>query len=1059
MKLKDKSHNIKKLLEYKSNSYKRKYFILSSLFNSDVLNSERLNEEFNCYINSLNYSNGMYPDESDLISFYQECLQYSNTSRKLIESKVRFIKKYNDLRNPKNKKDKNSLINESLDSINFSNKKINKKLSSLLKESIKYKKSILVESEFASKFINENEEDEMPSDQDLQDIELSDLESDTQPKEDFEDENKNASFKEKIINIFGPITGGLDPAKMNKQKMARIWDFGSQEMYKPGQKGPVRDPFTEYELFIGKKLDTFTRFEDSGLSTLAQRKVWIATTIDFCLKMQKQAGYLLGISSEEKARLSKGLDAAAKSDIKKALQSQVGNRGFGKNLTDQEIRDIYDDLHEYLIKGQYDPENPVITEAGLFKILGRASAGRSDRISDFKETLEFMYPLTDTRAEFDKVPMQSDKARQDTQDEVERFFKKKEEETRDVYGDEIDPETGEPLYADEDQIQQINRQKSEEGKTIKKQEIIQNMSKSNYLNMTSKEAVQYLEDLDKDLERLGDLYEKTVDRVNPEIFNDFQTDDQGNIVPDISAIPNVIYAEGLTDEEQKEMKALIEKLAAVDIVKMINDSEREQIYQDLVDKSVTVDEFIAYNKRFGLGNADKPMTWEDIKRASTGEFTGSAGARQYGVKAWIKSVFFNFSPSDKAEIYSYLAEKWYDRLKVLDLIDDQAFAIKSDKINPNDSSKDKAIPRKALDAAEAMGKYKRSSKLVDISDMLELVSKYTSPRYVKRYFDEKRDDNLPQSVSEKLYQIQTFAESEKEYDALVKRLEAEDPDTMAFAIMESMFNDKSGFRYYATGLMKEYYNTVIWPQTEISLAQAVKAYFKRYYPAAGIAKSLAANEGADAVKPNEGKDLFNKLIYVAMERTGIKTSGKGVPNVGDSVEERKDYLRGKLDARGDFEKAVATYNAKYQQGKNPLRGKNGGVFGAADVEDIISDMFSSSGIIGKASANLKRLNSTSAGEFISWVGSYPEAKLDQAIVLGMGLSDFNRREDVDAMLTLPIEKIGKDTAKAIKDYKKKYGKSQLLSSDFVEFLDDYLGMEPVDLKSKGSANPGGKSFQ
>ena len=43
--------------------------------------------------------------------------------------------------------------------------------------------------------------------------------------------------------------------------------------------------------------------------------------------------------------------------------------------------------------------------------------------------------------------------------------------------------------------------------------------------------------------------------------------------------------------------------------------------------------------------------------------------------------------------------------------------------------------------------------------------------------------------------------------------------------------------------------------------------------------------------------------------------------------------------------------------------------------------------------------------------------------------------------------------------KKKYGKSQLLSSDFVEFLDDYLGMEPVDLKSKGSANPGGKNFQ
>ena len=994
----------------------------------------------------------MYPDESDLISFYQECLQYSNTSRQLIESKVKFIKKYNDLRNPKNKKDINSLINESLDSINLSNKKIDKKLGNLLRESIKYKKSILVESEYASKFISTDEE--MPSDQDLQDIELSDLDSDTQSMEDVKDENKNASFKEKVINIFGPITGGLDPAKMNKQKMARIWDFGSQEMYKPGQKGPVRDPFTEYELFIGKKLDTFTRFEDSGLSTLAQRKVWIATTIDFCLKMQKQAGYLLGVSSEEKARLSKGLDADAKKDIKKAIQSQVGNRGFGKTLSDQEIRDIYNDLHEYLVKGQYDPESPTITEAGLFKILSRASAGRSDRISDFKETLEFMYPLKDTRAEFDKVPKMSDEELRRLRQQNIEFDKRLEDDN-----DEIDPETGEPLYADEDQIQQIKKQEAEERRVIKKQEIIQNMSKSNYFNMTSNEAVQYLEELNKDLKRLGELYDKTVDKTNPEIFSKIQSDDQGNVLPDISVIPDVIYAEGLTDEEQKEMEELIEKIAAVDIVKMINDSEREQIYQDLVDRSVSVDEFIAYNKRFGLDNPDKPMTWEDIKRASAGEFTGGAGVRQYAVKAWIKSVFFNFSPSEKAEIYSFLAEKWYDRLKVLDLIDDQAFSIKTDKVNPNDPSKDKVIPRKALDAAEAMGKYKRSSKLIDISNMLELVSKYTSPRYVKRYFDEKRDDNLPQTVKEKLYQIQTFAESEKEYDALVRRLETEDPDTMAFAIMESMFNDKSGFRYYATGLKKEYYNTVIWPQTEISLAQAVKAYFKRYYPSAGIAKSLGANEGADMVKFNEGKDLFNKLIYVAMERTGIKTSGKGLPNVGDSVKERKDYLRGKLDSRGDFEKAVAAYNAKYQQGKNPLRGKSGGLFDANDVEDIIDDMFSANGIIGKASSNLKRLNSTTVGEFITWVESYPEAKLDQAIILGMGLSDFDRREDVDAMLTLPIEKIGKDTAAALKDYKKKYGKSQLLSSDFVEFLDDYLGMEPIDLKSKGSANPGGKNFQ
>ena len=577
--------------------------------------------------------------------------------------------------------------------------------------------------------------------------------------------------------------------------------------------------------------------------------------------------------------------------------------------------------------------------------------------------------------------------------------------------------------------------------------------------MTSREVKEYFDNLQQDLERLSQLREKMSDTYSDQGEDIFRPFDE-NAAPDINNIPEVIPAEGLTDQEKKEMEEIIERIAAIDVVKMINDSEREEIYQELVDKAVTVDEFIAFNKRFGLDNADKPMTWEDIKRASAGDFTGSAGARQYAVKAWIKSVFFNFSQDEKSDIYSYLAERWYDRLKQLDLIDDQAFAIKSDKTNPNDPSLDKPIPRKALDAAEAAGKYRRSQKLVDISDMLELVSKYTAPKYVKRYFDEKRSDNLPQSVAEKLQQIQTFAESAEEYDALIKRLETEDPDTMAYAVMDSMFNDKSGFRIFATGMLKEYFNNVIWPKTEVSLAQAVKQYFAKNYPTARIAASLGADQGADEVRPEEGKDLFNKIIYVAMERTGIKTSGKGVPNIGDSVEERKDYLRGNLDSRGDFSKAVAAYNAKYQGGKNPLRGKSGGVFGKDDVEDLVDDIFNqSSGIIGKVSGQMKRLNATSASEFIAWIGDYPEAKLDQAIILGMSLSDFYRKNDVSAMITLPIEEIGKDTKKALDDYKKKYGKSQLMSSDFVEWLDDFLGMGPIDIKSKGAKNPGGKNFQ
>ena len=1030
---------VKKLLEFKSKNYKKKFYLLSRLSESRIQKNNKYLEEFKCLARTLNKTNGEMPSEQYIFEFLE-----NNTNKNYLSSiKESYYLNYSD--SVKSVKD---IVLEEISKIEYKNLKLDKKLEETLVRAVSSGINIF-ESNGSKKIPYFILDDVAPTKEELSAIE-------SEPEDDgftMDDEVPQESGKtlDKIAQIFAPVTG-KDPRKISKKELALMLGYTGLGKYEPAAKTYKLSGWEKLERDIVRHMNPYV---NTGISIVAKRKWWIIKSIEACLMLEKQANKAFGTPEDVKAKFN-----VEDSEQMAAVQTiSRSRRSSGGSLSDAEGRVIMNQLHQELTKGNYDLENTSISEQRLLSLLAGASRFRGGTAKQFAADLEIMYPLSDQRADFEKVPMQSDKERQDTQDEVEDYFKKKEEETREVYGDEIDPETGEPLYAAEDQIQQINRQKSEESKTIEKQEIIQNMSKSNYLNMTSREAAEYLENLSKDLERLGELYAKTVDRANPEIFSEFRTDQQGNILPDINAIPDVISAEGLTPEEQKEMEELIEKVAAVDIVKMINDSEREQIYQDLVDKSVTVDEFIAYNKKFGLNNPDKPMTYEDIKRASAGAFTGSQGARQYAVKAWIKSVFLNFSPSDKSDIYSFLAERWYDRLKVLDLVDDQAFAIKPDRVNPNDPSKDKAIPRKALDAAEAMGKYKRSGKLVDISNMLELVSKYTSPRYVKRYFDEKRDDNLPQAVSEKLFQIQTFAESAEEYDQLVKRLEAEDPDTMAFAIMDSMFNDKSGFRIFATGMLKEYYNNTVWPQTEVALAQSVKEYFKRYHPSAGIARSLGSNEGADAVKPDEGKDLFNKLIYVAMERTGIKTSGKGVPNVGDSVEERKEYLRGNLDSRGDFSKAVAAYNAKYQQGKKPLLGRDGSVFSSDDVEYIIDDMFSSSGIIGKASADLKRLNSTSAAEIITWIGSYPEAKLDQAILLGMSLSDFYRREDVDVMLTLPIEEIGKDTAKALKDYKKKYGKSQLMSSDFVEWLDDYLGMEPVDMKSQGVKKPGGKSFQ
>ena len=155
--------------------------------------------------------------------------------------------------------------------------------------------------------------------------------------------------------------------------------------------------------------------------------------------------------------------------------------------------------------------------------------------------------------------------------------------------------------------------------------------------------------------------------------------------------------------------------------------------------------------------------------------------------------------------------------------------------------------------------------------MLELISKYTQPRYLKRYFDTDREDSLDTSFNEKINSLMRYADSEEEYDKLLRRLVQEDEDTASYALIHTMFNGNSGFRIFSAGILKEYYNDVIWPGVESSLALAVKEYFETYYRGSNIGASLQPGQKSDDVRPEEGKELFNKIIYLVMQRTGISS--------------------------------------------------------------------------------------------------------------------------------------------------------------------------------------------
>ena len=1031
MKLKKVSQNIKSLLEYKNNSYKRKYFILSSLFESNIKKSDRLYEEFKCYLNALDYSNGKFPIEKDLISFYKECLSYEDTNKRLIESKVKFINKYNDLRNPLDSKSKSVIISEALSVI--SDKKINKKLKESLGKSIELKKSILIESEYVAKniidYLSMFDDIKGPSKEEL--AQISSEEDEFSLPEDSYDAGSAGKTVEKIIQIFGPITG-KDPQKISKAQIAKNLGYTGNGKYRPGQKHAVLSGWDQLEKDVTKKMSPYGK--STGMSIVAKRKWWIIKSIECCLMLEKQAGYMIGLSDQEKARLSlSDEEASAVADVVKS------KRRIGRNLSSEDIRRLIDATHNALLKGNYDLNDSRIKEKELMGILKQCSATKPERAEQFESDLNIMYPLQDTRAEFDKVPKMSDKERADLEKQNIEFDKK---------------------FKDEEKL---SNEDLDDKKSIEKEQAIKDIISSTPKRMTVADFASYMGELKNDLERLGELQKKTQSYVNPDIFKPFETNAKGQIIPDIKKIPDVIPAKGLTPEEIKEMEDIIAKIAEKDRITIMNYDQRGEIYDELVNKTVSVDEFISFMKSFKLDNVDEPVSWEDIARSSYGKFARANASRQYGVKAWLKGTFYSFSSDDKAQIYSYLAERWYDRLKQLDLIDDKAFVeIPSKTGKPED---DKLIPGKVLRDLEDKGKYKRSDKLSAISDTLEVISQYTSPKYVKRYFDEKRDDALEQGVQEKIQSLMKYAATEEEYDMLLKRLATEDKDTAAYAIMDTMFTGNSGFRIFATGMLKEYYNQIIWPNTEVSLAASVRDYFAKNYNGV-VGKSLTTGLGSDEVKKEEGKALFNKIIYLVMQRTGISSTGSRVPQVGDSRAEQEAYFLGKADPRGDFAAAVENYNnylrkinAELSMNIPLLTRKNGQPFDKSDTKLLLDDMFNeTNGIIGKIAGQMKRLTSTSANDIITWIGDYPEAKLDQAIILGMSLSDFYRRTDADPMITIPIEQIGKDTSKALADYKKKY-KGNLLSKDFVEYLDDYYGMEPIDVKSKGSKNPGGKSFQ
>ena len=594
--------------------------------------------------------------------------------------------------------------------------------------------------------------------------------------------------------------------------------------------------------------------------------------------------------------------------------------------------------------------------------------------------------------------IQSNEEREQTQREVDAFFA------------ELDAEDGEDSVVEED-----------DQKYIDVDEATSSIRTLPVQKMTVIDWADFQRQLANYRKRLRELDDKIL-AANPSAFDNFAIDEEGNLGYDqIEAI----IADGLSDEEIREYVLLLKKVTAEKKIEIINLKDKSAIYDTLYQRGATPEEYMAFMKSFGLLSPEKASKYRQIAQTSSGQFRDSAGARQFALKAWFKGNYFSLNPTEKAKIYAELGEKWFERITVLDLISDEAFERPGDKPTPK------------------LNKY------------FEKIPRFLSQKGIERYFDSSTDESLETQVDEKIQLALSSASSEEDFISIIQKLEKEDPTVEKYAILNTLFSDTSSFRIFSSTMLKEFYNTYIWGQIESDLAYAVKEYFDKYYKGSNIGASLQRGQKSKDVSQNEGKDLFNPIIYLAMSRVGLPGE-ESFSAAGGSEQAQRDYFLGKLNKKGDFAEKVRKYTSTQKTGGlygrennryNPLARIP---FGREDVEMLLDDIFSDNGIIGKVRARIRRITEDAANEFITFLYDYDEGKLDQIIINSFAMSHV-LRSGADPLAEDIFAEIGKESITALNKYKEEFAK-QLTATSFAEYLSDEYGYEIMNNKKKGASD-------
>jgi len=892
------SQRLNRLLENKTSSFKRKYFLLSALSGIGISKDKDLVAESKCFVNTLFNTNGSLPKEDVIETFLEKSMRKLN--KKSPKKLLKVLKEYNSLVNNSRE---DYLFEELSTAINLGT--FRSKLDSKLQESLVYAIendiNVLFEADEKTKNVFDASEFLKPvDDKKPAAAKKAAKSSEKSPKKQKEpqyfDQGQYDGLTPEQIASLKPERG----IKYNR-KLKAIFDHydwlltresipfirsqlkfylpTSEEETKQAAKVAARsDAVKSFSGGFYRNIDE--NFEnvskEDKLAIIARFKLMFEDNYDQAninAAMRKfdiiqQTFYYLNVQQKF---MNNDIAVMREKDLSKNKQRFTTSPS---GLTDSEKNQIKAELMSIIsvinTNDFMDLSQDGVDEQELIEIMRDAAGVQSKRVNDYLTLLRLEYPINpdESKPEF----MSGEEFKNYLDDLYDYKYSEWKQGNDEMLAGGKD-ESGEYIYATAEMAAKYSKKKWEEERAYLKNRTVKRIKYKQAIEFTHKyafahKAIMALEAKKQRGEELSEKQAKSLEGAYRWVDN----------------YQNITLQIDYTGTRREEYEKMLD--TAYDLDEL--DVETGRLSKEDWAK-------------FGESNFDfdKAMRQRDVAALSQGAFKDSNAVRQDMIKAWFKALFFNTDVKKKSEIYAILGNKYIDSIRSLDLMDE--VSSRDAKADPETESVKKTF--------------------------MEIERLLTNPEIMEDYFSQS-----PYALEDKI-------------GKLIDEDDIED--------MNEMIMGMTSYRVFTTWFLKDFYANNIWNKAEAKLAYAVKEYFEANYPNANIGKDLQPGQQSRKVARDQGKDLFNPIIYWVMGRTGIKEKGNVINRPEAEMNQRKDFFIANMP------KVINKHNAS---GGVPLTN-----FDEYAIEKLMNDCLDPNGIIGSVWEKLSILSDQDMQKFKNYI--------------------------------------------------------------------------------------------